>query len=761
MTRYLITRGYVNPPYLEIYECYGPSPAPVLVPFLPPFAGQVELTRFNKDQDMMAAVTRFRRDQMEGLGAADDPTAPANVVWFSPDDKFVLTANPIRLYSRAGPYYVPVEAPDFPLITGVASSASLSEDGNVIVLTRVGFDNTIEIYDRNEGTLTWTQKDADLFDGDYSGNPLPALTLSDDSEYLFLPAKPGTTGALGPKSVYRLVGGDYTPIGPVGSERIIALVNLPGTEVWRLAYQTTDTRAQINIYDLDAGVLTPVGSIPGTALAGASNPSGLFSPDGLSFWHLAVRSTFDADAAQWLRGFYYPGSNTVWTAVAGIPTLTAGFRVVDPMPLAISRQGDLLAAEFRVTDGIAITQNEVFLLELTEAAGVYSAATRHHRTIPEPPNLGIWAVTGFSPDGSIAHFAYNHMKTTSPFDVNDPLPMAEGVSPGAVQQVIYSRSGRVSFAVNSTGTLAWAVQDGAGDYLDFATLEGTFVSLFNRAPGSGAGAPFTERTFVQHILDSKITDIVFSPDSDVLTYHVSNDDTPTSGLGRFVYDITPRDADEIKLRAVLSLPDDERSFAAFNASTSYMAITFRNPVFGNNIRLYQLDSEYVPTEKDVEMVSFGPVAYSNCETVAVSHGGVQPYTLYDHTTLPTDELVLRPLPDIDWSTESQVIAAIFTSDCAGLVIVTPDDIVVINPDTGETEDDTGGEGPGDGTQDDPPLVTEDPDTGDVIITGPEMPPGDPGVPSIPDTWVVDDDDKSVSNIIYIPYVAIHVTYKTR
>lgn len=755
MSKYLLGRKYTNDPWFEVYEATGPSSLPELIPFEPPLAGQVDSVKFSKSQQMMAAVSAYRREEIPGLGASDDATAATSLVWFSPDETYALTSNPAAFFKRQGPFFVPVPETDFPFgaISGqTIVDAMISQNGDVVSFSLSGSPNAVKVYDKNEGTETWTLKTSNLL-GTVSWGTVTDIEITPDSMLVFV------RNAVGPQSVLRLVAGDYVQIGPASPNQLRAWIKLPDGK-YRLAFENAgDPGSALTIYDLDSatGVFTPQGTVPadpGRATTGASYMQVSFSNNGETCFYVMFKTLIGTQSGIFLRGYYFPGSATTWTEITG---LDGGFNVNTLKPtggqaMAFNSTGAQLAVTVQFSTNTVVASRWLMVFNIIKTGSVYTGS------LYSQVNFATTRfVQCFSPDDTIIHMNNEHRSAVAPLAIVTSLPTAPGGAAANVSRMIYSPSGQISWASTSFATNPiMMIRDGKGDYLNYKTLSGTFVNVYDR-DGDG----FHERAFLQHILETKVTDIVFSDQDDVLTYHTSRDgNVDQSGLGRFVYDLD--DPEKVIFRAVFGAVGDERSLAAVKDDSGYMAVSYRNPEHGSSLRLYQLDNNRMPTLLDTDLLDYGPVAFSVCETVTVSHGGAVPYSIFDHLYEPDDVLVKRDLPPMDWWEDSTILTAFMTEDCQGLVIVTPDKVIVINPDTGEELDEEEADFPD--TPDNPPDVQPDPEPGseEVIVLPPiqDYDPQDP-VTTPGSTTTVDGGGKTVSNINYIPYVAINITYRTR
>jgi hypothetical protein len=754
VSKYLLGRKYTNDPWFEVYEANGPSVPPEMVNFRPPVSGPVQNVGFNDAQDIMVTVTNTKREEMPGLGSGTDTTAAASKIWFSPDEYFVITSAPPALYKRQGPFYVPVPEADFPLgdMTGITiNTATISEEANVITLTLSNQPNKVRVYDRNEGTETWDLDVTDLL-GTVTWGTVGELTITPDSQLIFV------RYAVGPQSVYRLVDEEYVPIGLASPNLLQDWIELPNGK-WRLAFENGgDPGSNLTIYDLDPddGTYVAAGVVPADAYratTGASYMQVRFGHHGETLFYIMFKTLLGTESGRFLRGYYFPGSNTTWTVING---LDGGFNVNTLKPtggqaLAFNSTGAQLAATVQFSTNTVVASRWLMVFNIVKTGSVYSAS------LYSQVNFATTRfVQTYSPDDTIIHMNNEHRSAVAPLAVVTSLDVAPGGAASNVSRVTYSPSGGMSWANTSFATNPiFMVKDGKGDYLNFKTLEGTFVNTYDRKdPG------FVERkTFIQHIEDTKITDIIFSPSSDILSYHGSRDgDVDQSGVGRYVYDLT--EENKVKQRGVLGKAGDERSLADIDEDSNYMVVSYRNPA-GSDLRLYSLQ-ETVPDPLDIDVVPYGPVAFSKCDTVTVSHGGNPPYSLFDHLYTPTDRLEKRNLPPMDLTIDSTILAAFMTEDCNGLVIVTPDKVIIIDPNTGEELDEEEIDVPD--NPDFPPDIQPDPDGSDdttiVPVYDDTVNPGDP-VTTPGSTTTVDGDGKTVSNINYIPYVAINITYRTR
>lgn len=743
---YLLARPFTSDPFLEVWECENQDAVPKLVGVKPPFYAKVDNIRFSGDNKTMVSVTSYLREAIPGLGSPDDPTENAAKAWFSDDDQFILVSKPRALYKRQGPYYVAVPESDFPWgsspATEVISFASISKDANVICVVLPSEQNTIIVYDRVEGTDSWQRK----VGLSAIGVTQPEVTITPDSKYIFSTSSAATSA----RKIFRLVGTNYEPIGQATSNFI------------RCAHWFADGRLRIftssnTVFDILDGVYTQIGgTVPANLPSASTQRHWQFAHDGQTIWRGFTATAAGTASARFLAGAYL--KDNVWTNIAGIPIVNANTNWPTSATYLTFNKAQTEAYMIVNMSGTSSVDN-FFALTISVVDGVYTVTERARLAVTIP---GVFSAdASMSEDDAIFHATGLHILVAAPQLLTE-VPELPGVPASTIRRFDFSPSKQAAVIYVTTIKPVVITRDGRGQYLDARTLQGTFVTVYDRDDQSDADVkPFRQRDMIQHILNTKISDIVFAPQGKALSYHASNPgNAEASGLGRFVYDL--QSESRIIFRSVLWTSGDEQSLAAYQPEGQYLAVTYRNQAAGNTIKLYQIANDQTATLRDSRVVAYGPVAYSKCETIVVAHGGPEPYSLFSHTFVP-DVLVAVPLPDIEWSTDSQILGLLFTDDCAAVVIVTPGQIVVIDVDDGTTEDEAP-EGPGEPSPESPIIVQ--PDGGDTIIVDPVQPPpgGDdnPGEPGTsPPTWTVDTPSKGISGVKFIPYVAINVSYRTR
>jgi hypothetical protein len=747
LTRYLIGRPVVAEPYLELYEGQSTGTGPATrLGFQPGIAGPVNKLKFSQKLTELALECDYRRATVPGIGNPNTPIATGGIKVFSPEDNYVVlggnASTLAAMYYRRGPYYLPVP-PDkvpFPVTSGAyVTAAVMSNQAGVLAFITSDAPTLVKFCDKvtdaETGLDTWTQKaTATIATG------LTGLSIAPDGSYISVSA-PGIVG-----HVYKLVGTVYVDVSRSGANPIQGMVKRSDGAIYVIEKSLTAATAAV-VYKYDGTTWTLVITLLINTANGGVSSGYKFSPDGNTIVYCYTRTA--TGTGDVLSVYHHNG--TTFVKMASTPVTTP--RWPTTTTCIVSPDGMFAAVSFFSIG--ASPQNPTVRMYALTTAGTTTTMTLVHEWVTTASSI---IARNFSPDMSVIHCSNGnsigqHFSTVTPFGELTSIPEAPGVAASTVWEVDYGTVGQASFAISGS-TVIPVIRDGKGSYLDARILEGTFVFLYDRKPsGSGGADNFIERNFVQHLLGTVVTDIVFSPDSKVLLYHTTRPGvTDQSGLGRFVYDISR--AGFITYKGAIYLASDEASFAAVNPSSSYFVVCFRNPTNGSNVKLYKLDALFAYTEKDSHLVDYGPVAFSVCETVVVAHGGLTPYTLYAHTSSP-DVLVLQPITFTDWDSGSDILAAAFTPDCDGVVLLTPDEIVLLDSDDGSEDDSSDQQNPPDST------IDMDPDSPNSMIVIPRDNGAAGGsAPANGAGTGIDVPSKSVDKFEYIPYVAINITYRT-
>lgn len=743
-------------PFFEVYESTSPFIPPTLIPYSPEVAGPVSAIRFGK-LNLMATTSTYRRSEVPGIGNPATPD-PGGLVVFSPEDNFVLVGgsatSPPVLYRRVGPYYMPITGSNWPgLDAGVyALQAAISNNGQVIAIVPSNDATKVLLFDKQGVNNAWTAAGGmpvtaafNTFGSNVTGSVVQnKLTITPDSAYL-LQLNPSLPSNAYTNKMFKYNEGTDTyetlatpsNLSPVSLDYRadgVLLVAMHNGTVWSLIdgvwAQLSAAKSVPTGFALSAQsyVLCAQGTLLLRGLTATANTTGRY------FW-----------AYQWTGSDY---ATIGLLADASVPTSSY------PAALSFvpSRDGKRVAVSVRFAGTSTATLLSIF--DITGAAGAYTQTRSHQYT------LSTYRIArNFSPDGTRINLVNQFFTAQAPYQELTTIPEAPGVSSlSTVSNIFYGSLGQVSLLSPNSGALLPVIRDGAGAYLDVRVLEGTFVSVWDRLNGH-----FRERGFVQHLIGTVVSDLQFSPNGKVFSYHTERpDSTDQSGLGRFIYDISLLPF--ISYRGVMRFPGDVASRIAFDEATTYAVVVFDGTT--DNVQLLKFGVNYTYAVIDTDLVPYGIPAFSKCDTVVVAHGGPQPYTLYSHLQKgePGDRLEQVPVLVADWNADSKIFAAAFMPDCSKLIIVTDEEIHLIDPESGEEEEEpTELEQPLD--PEDEVEIEPDPNDNEAIII--ENPGGDDddddddsssaGPGSGPG---YETDGNSVSNISYLPYASINITFKT-
>lgn len=753
MTRYLTAERFATAPYFALWESTTPNAPPVEVQYSPEVAGPVSAIRFGS-VNYMATVSAYRRSEVPGIGNPLTPD-PGGVVAFSTDDNYVLiggdAANPPVLYRRIGPYYQPVAAIDFPSLPGTyALQAVVSRNAGVIAIAPANDPTNIVFLDRQGLLEKWELRDnamdagknLNIMASDANGAVVQnKLKMTPDGKYLWqnnpsLPSNSYTGKFFKHNTSARTYELFLTPNNWSPSDYIVR----PDGSYWFVFYNGA-------VYSLANEVWTQVSP----ALV-STNPSLLGYRFAGTDGNLLMRGVVTTANNTGRCFFVYQFTGAAYTAIgtlaeAAIPTSSYS----QAMSFKASKDGRRIACSVQFAG--SNTTRPLWVYEVTGSPGSFTL-TRVNAYV----RTTYQALRDFSPDGSRINSPGAFFTAAAPFQQLTAIPEAPGLADlSTVQTIWYGQQGQVSMLKPSTsGALLPVIRDGAGAYLDVRTLEGTFVSVWDRG-----GMTFRERAFIQHLVGTVVSDLQFSEDGKLFSYHTERPNlADQSGLGRLIYDISQPPF--LSYRGVLREAGDVASKIAFKSDSTYAVVTFDSVT--DNIKLLKFTTGYQYSVVDTQLVPYGIPAYSKCETVVVAHGGNPPYTLYNHIHDQTqDRLQQVPLPPIDWGTDSKIFLAAFMPDCSKLIIVTDEDIKLVDPETGEEEATEELEEPLD--EDDEVEAEPDPDNPEgpvTIITNPtdNNDDGDGSSAGPGSGPGYETDGNSVSNISYISYAAINITFRT-
>lgn len=710
--KYLTAIRLVAAPWLELYENPGPYIPPVPLDFNPPIGALVKQVKFSRDQQLMVTVSDYQRSVMPGLG--NPAYTYGGIQAMSPREDFLLFGGtgsiPAAMLAKVGQFYVPATGFPVPSSPVYITRATLNNAADVVVVEYSDAPDVMRIYTKSGvgAAATWALATT------ITGTGLSGVSITPDGEYLF------AYGVYDGPGVLRLVGGTYVPIGLTGVRPYAWVEREDGT--FEVGY--FDALWNLVPHNLEDGVFTPRTTISNPVPFAKLRPEMKFTKKGEAF---AVTFPQGGTGASGTTFQIYSFDGADYVLDESVAMIGA---VGVALPnIVTSNNGKYIAVGFG--DNSSITgQVQVFRTDDTEAPYTYT----HHLTITG--STGASPIPqAISPDNGMLHTVYlgagKHVSLVSGLDLAT-LPFT-ALPASQVTDVYYSDTGRMVIADGTAGKIS-SVKDGGGNYLDFTTLEGVFVTIYDRE-----GDTFSERTFIQHTVGSAITDIVISKRNYLLMYHVSKAGA-TSGQGRFVFDIFER---RCNLSGFEYVDQDSKSLAAISPHEDYFVVVYDNEDLPSVIRLYKVETDLTYEEVDDDPVDFGPPAFSACDTILVAHGGEQPYTLYFHDR-PTDTMIEQVVAVTNWDADSEILLVAYTPNCAGVLIVTDDKISLIEDDEVKDQEDI----------DSPAEIVESPDDDNNIqVTTPSPNGGQGGHYSA-------SPGSGIDNLAYLPYVSFSVTFRT-
>lgn len=366
----------------------------------------------------------------------------------------------------------------------------------------------------------------------------------------------------------------------------------------------------------------------------------------------------------------------------------------------------------------------------------------------------------FSPDGDIIHYGRNgdshHKLSATPYSDLSVLSFCE-YAPSVVHTVQYSPTGKAVLFTGPNGPEV-AVRPNLGStFVNSRNIEGCFVFLYDLE-----GNNFIERSWAQHPWGSAIKDINFSHNEEVMSYHVilpvgaPGDAT----RGRLIWDVSePLGVKRFEFRGQIWEAAMSNSFIAFSPWNTHFVVTHEHLVANDHfISLHEFGVNYTYVTQDSKLVEFGPPDFSKCDDVVVAHGGTVPLTFFKHDDT-ANILIPRPVDIIDWDADTVVLDVAFSDDCEGLVVLTPDEIIPLEP---EGEDELKPEPP---TELEEEVDPEDPDRPTIDLDPDWDIHVKPGKwnPTYPETyhWDPNDPENPVYSIAYVPYSACTVTFRVK
>jgi len=658
-------------------------------------------------------------------------------------------ANAITLFNWNGSAWASATAPTVP--AGTCRGVSISRDGQFCALT---FNQTgtnagmCRIYQRNVGTGAWTQVGADIAMSNTDATNLvqhAPLWHPTRDDILVFNGYGGIGSGVAPKFV-RLISGTWT-IAPSPFPYQSGYNQMWGKATWtgNGAFLLMITRNNVgsgfllHVFEFDsvANTFSLFQTVaPSPAMSGTPVHLQL-SPDEKLVAVVWQNNT----AIQWLRLFHNEGDadNPDWVSYA-IPSDTG----------AAASSSAVVWTEGTLT----FFQNTGSYLN----HWLYSQFVEYPSYSPlytfTGPGTALQPADGYNDTDSIANFGGSNWAShpfTESFSPSPTYPASLGFAPQYAITDLWgyqlSASERIVLYQTANGIGIATRPNSASAYLNTETLRAAFVELYDRT-----GDTFNLRSYSIHLIDSIIKDFQFSPNEEVLAYHViAPDGAPGDTVqGRLIYDIS---FDKFEFRGNVWEAEMTNSLMAFSPFSTEFVVTHEHldtndPV----ITLHEFGVNYVFDTQDTKPVSFGPPDFSACNDVVVAHGGSPPMSFFIHDD-PGNVLTPNPVT-IDWDYVGVILAVAFRDDCEGIVVVTPDTVTTIEEGEDEWEKDEEEELD---EPIEPPTLPEHewPDVDwideDEIIIEPD-PLTNPGYPG---TY----DPNTLTNISYVPYSVVSVTFR--
>jgi len=360
---------------------------------------------------------------------------------------------------------------------------------------------------------------------------------------------------------------------------------------------------------------------------------------------------------------------------------------------------------------------------------------------------------GFSPDSSLIHTThssgYGRHFLKADMSILDYVPFEDDFNASYVYDVQYSPQGTFVLWKNPDG-LQLGVKRKDNTYIKLSRLNGTFVSVYWLNEGTKT---FIEKGYMMHSQGASITNMVFSQTPIAFSYFALNgEEDPISSQGRHIFNTFGMT--NFSLKGVEFEPDMLASYLAFSPFEVYFAATYRRPDGMSDIVLYKfVDGTLNYEAVDSKLVPFGPIDFSSCNHIVVAHGGFEyPFTIFEVDT-ETDTLVEKPYPPINWQHEGIILDIAFVN-CEQMVVVTPEEIILVerDPESGEIEESDAVERDDGAGEDVDVIVLPDEGEGPTIIIHPK----EPGEESDGYYGVAPD---MIIPLTYIPYAAISFFYR--
>lgn len=365
-------------------------------------------------------------------------------------------------------------------------------------------------------------------------------------------------------------------------------------------------------------------------------------------------------------------------------------------------------------------------------------------------------IDGFDPNGLTVHIGNRHIDVTAPGVDLETLAFDDEYAANQISDVLWSRSGNFVLYSNPDGQSVTVKLPGDDGYRMAKNLNGLFIAKYVREDDT-----LRETEYVVHDVDAEITNLVYSDTGLGFSYFLLDDPAKS---GRLIYDT---DGEKLDLKGIDYDARMEASFLAFSPHETHFVVTYQMSDTAHELRLFSLGTNRAFTYEDTELVDFGPVDISPCDDVLVAHGGeTSPFSMFSITDW---EFFSETFPLVDWEYGGFVWDIVFTDDCKGLYVLTPNEIVVVDLEEGEVTDEL--------PLDNPPTDSEggnldkvdDGGEGDTVIRNPDPDGtgGGGGAGGGGGTWRPigggsgggPNERPGLDSITYQRYSTAHVTYR--
>lgn len=519
----------------------------------------------------------------------------------------------------------------------------------------------------------------------------------------------------------------------------------------------TFTGYKMQIFAMDATTLV-------FTLYAAVSPSPLYtgSPGGGAqlVWSVdakVIAMTLLATASSPLR-LFMTGSDPLLPVVTAYTTMPASLTLTTPSGIIFS------SGTFTIWNNTGVN-NHFLYSNLT----LYPSYVLDYQFVPTIN--GLCPLDGYDFAQTIINFGvptFAQHPFSTPLTPSPTYPSQLGYAPSHaitdVYGVVLSLTGKtVLYQVAPSGDIFVAARPNAGSsFLSSENLQATFVDVYDLV-----GSTYVERNYSTYEYQTDVHDIVFSPNEEVLTYHVTGLVTAPvdQPKGRLVYDVSGTNVSQnFTFRGQVWESQMTNSYVCFSPFNTEFVVVHEHAVTNDPfISLHEFvpATGYTYLNQDTKTVPFGPADWSICDDIVVAHGGTPPLDFFHHDD-PGNLLVPFALDLAGWTNDDTILDIAWSPDCKDLMVLEPDGLVPLVDDG----DDDGSKTPGDKTPIEP--VDDTGDTGDqgkidwdtdddihVIRTG----DGKGGTNSYPGYHHWDHYTHEVVNISYIPYVVQTITFR--